>query len=49
MSDALFVSTLVSTAGEDRREVLEGFADPLILFWQSCRKGKKVNMGTDEL
>lgn len=34
--------TLVSTAGEDRGEVLEGLANSLVLFWQSC--GEKDNM-----
>lgn len=35
-SVAMLDSTLVSAAGEDGGEVLEGLADPLVLLWQRC-------------
>ena len=39
--------TLVSTAGEDRGKVLEGFANSLVLFWQCCGgKGIEQTMTT---
>lgn len=37
---AILDVTLVSAAGEDGGEVLEGFADPLVLLWQRCGRAR---------